>query len=670
MAAKTLSIDILAQAANEARGLAIDAINACKAGHLGLPLGCAEIGAILFGDALNINPKQPRWMNRDRFILSAGHGSMFLYAWLHMSGFDLPMEEIKKFRVLHSKTPGHPEFGETPGVECTTGPLGQGIGNAVGMALSAKMAAARFNTADHEIFNNKVIALAGDGCLQEGVALEAISFAAHNKLDNLILIYDSNDVTLDAMADKTQSEDVAAKFEAIGWTVQTINGHDLVAVSSAYEKAYTAKSGMPQLIIAKTEIGRGIPEIAGKSAAHGEGGAKYADSARKALGLPEETFYVSEAVRDYFSDVLKKREEAYAKWQKTYNAWKTDNPENAQILENAIARKIPSADELLATIPVQNIGKTEATRTSAGIVLNYLAKSLPTLISGAADLHSSTKNYIKDAGDFSPKNYAGRNIYYGIREHAMGAIMNGIAYDGLFMPSGSTFFTFVDYMRPAVRLASLAKLPVTYILTHDSVQVGVDGPTHQPVETLSSLRCIPNMRVIRPADNEETAAAFVAAVERSNGPTALVLTRQDVPSLSQIPAETRRSGVFHGAYIAQQEKGDLRAIILAAGSEVLLALKAAEQLGDGIRVVSVPSMEIFNEQPENYRETILPSDCRKRVAVEAGATQSWYRYVGLDGKVLGIDRFGVSAPGDQVMKEVGLTQEALVAMVQSILQDN
>ncbi len=664
---KTLPIDILAKAANQARGLAIDAINACKAGHLGLPLGCAEIGAVLFGEKLNIDPKQPRWINRDRFILSAGHGSMFLYAWLHMSGFDLPKEEIKNFRKLHSKTPGHPEFGETPGVECTTGPLGQGIGNAVGMAVAGKMAAARFNTADHEIFNYKVIALAGDGCMQEGVAAEAVSFAAHNRLDNLILIYDSNDVTLDAMADKTQSEDTAAKFEAIGWTVQTVNGHDMVAFSSAYEKAYAAKSGKPQLIIAKTEIGRGISQIAGKSAAHGEGGAKFADEARKGLGLPDELFYVSDDIRQYFDGLAEKRAQATAEWQKTYDAWKADNPETSKVLEDSYGKIIPARETMLAAIPVNTSGKAEATRTSGGTILNYLAKIIPAVISGAADLHSSTKNYIKDGGDFSPDDYAGRNVYYGIREHAMGAILNGIAYDGLFLASGSTFFTFVDYMRPPVRLAALAKLPVSYIFTHDSVQVGVDGPTHQPVEMLSALRCMPNVHVIRPADPEETAAAYVAAFERKDGPTALVLTRQDVPSISQVPVETRRNGVFHGAYIIKKEEGELKAIVMASGSEVLLALKAAEQCGNNVRVVSVPSMEIFNKQPESYRESILPSSCRNRISVEAGAAQSWYRYLGIDGKAVSIERFGVSAPGDQVMKEVGLTQEAVVEAIQSLL---
>jgi len=661
-----LNTEILAKAANQARGLAMDAVHKSNSGHLGLPLGCAEIGAVLYGSAMTHNPDEPRWLNRDRFVLSAGHGSMFLYSWLHLSGYDLSLEEVKNFRQLHSKTPGHPEFHETPGVEATTGPLGQGIGNAVGFAVSGKMAEARFNTAEHPIFDNHVIALAGDGCMQEGVAMEAVAFAGHQGLDNLILIYDSNDVTLDAMADKSQGENAAMRFKAIGWDVQTLtDGHDLTAIAKAINKAKKAKSGKPQLIIAKTIIGKGIAEVQGTAKGHGEGGAKFVDAAKKGLGLPEGThFYVSDDVSAYFAESKKRLVRGYKKWLKTFEAWSVANPDKATLL--ASRHNHPTAAALLEKIPVFPADAKLASRAAGRDVLQPLAAALPLFVSGSADLYGSTLNYIAGQPDFDKTNHAGRNIRYGIREHAMAAINNGIAYDGIFRTSCATFLVFADYSRPSMRLAALAKLPVVYIYTHDSIGVGEDGPTHQPVETVSSLRIIPGMDVIRPADPEETAGAFAAALERADGPTLLALTRQNLPNLNEIPVHIRRAGVLKGGYVAVQETAPLTTILLAAGSELQLAIAAAKTLGAGVRVVSVPSFERFNRQSAEYREGILPKAVRKRVAIEAGVTGLWHQYVGLDGKVIGIDRFGISAPGPTVYKELGITAEAVVAAVQAL----
>ena len=650
--------DILQSAADQARGLAIDAIHACSSGHLGLPLGAAEVGAVLFGHDLQVDPSDSFWINRDRFVLSAGHGSMFIYGWLHLAGFDLPMEEIKNFRQLHSITPGHPEFMETPGVECTTGPLGQGVGNAVGMAMAAKMAAAHFNTEEHEIFNHQVVALAGDGCLQEGVASEAASLAGHLALDNLTLIYDSNDVTLDAMADASQSESVLDRFAAYGFhCVRIEDGHDLQAIANALSEA-RSQSEKPTFIEVKTTIAKGIPEVAGTAGGHGEGGAKFAESARQGLGLPEETFYVSDEVRAFFDQHKAEQIESRKQWDATFSAWQAANPEKAELLNAGLNREVP--DDLMDHVQVFPEDAKLSTRAAGSQVINDLAKAMPLLISGSADLHGSTKNYIKEVGDFTKDNHAGRNLLFGIREHGMGAIVNGIGYYGIFRPSGATFAVFADYMRGAVRLSALTNLPIFHIWTHDSVAVGEDGPTHQPVETTSGLRVIPNLDVIRPADPEETAGAFVAALQRIDGPTGLILTRQGVPNLSNIPVDTRRNGVLRGGYIARQEEGELELILLASGSEVSVALEAADQLGPTVRVVSMPCMERFDRQDDDYRDSILPKSCRNRLAVEAGVSDLWPKYVGLDGVVVGIDRFGISAPGGTVLKELGISVENVV----------
>ncbi|MBN38279.1 MAG: transketolase [Opitutae bacterium] len=651
--------EILQQAAEQARGLAIDAIHACSSGHLGLPLGAAEVGAVLFGQDLQMDPSDAEWINRDRFVLSAGHGSMFLYGWLHLAGFDLPLEEVKNFRQLHSKTPGHPEFGETPGVECTSGPLGQGVGNAVGMAIAGKMAAAHFNTPEHEIFNHQVVCLAGDGCLQEGVASEAASLGGHLGLDNFTLIYDSNDVTLDAMADASQSESVLDRFAAYGFEVERVEeGHDLQALSDALVRARANTNGKPTFIEVKTLIGKGIPEVAGTAAGHGEGGAKFAESARQGLGLPEEFFYVSDEVRAYFDARKAELKGKRQQWDATFSAWQSANPEKAILLQGGLTREVPS--DLMDQVQVFAEDAKVATRAAGSQVINDLAKAFPLLVSGSADLHGSTKNYLKEMGDFSRADRSGRNLLFGIREHAMGAIVNGIGYHGIFRPSGATFAVFADYMRGSVRLSALAGLPIFHIWTHDSVGVGEDGPTHQPVETTSGLRVIPNLDIIRPADPEETAGAFVAALQRTDGPTGLILTRQNVPNLNSIPVAERRNGVLKGGYVARKEEGELELIILASGSELSLALEAADKLGQGVRVISMPCMERFDRQDSDYRESVLPKSFRSRLAVEAGVSDLWRKYVGLDGVVVGIDRFGISAPGDTVMSELGISVDNVV----------
>ncbi len=660
----SLNLDILSKAANQARGLAIDAVVASQSGHLGLPLGCAEMGAVLYGSLLKHNPDKPRWIGRDYCVLSAGHGSLFLYAWLHLSGYDLPMSEIKRFRQLHSKTPGHPEFFETPGVECTTGPLGQGVGNAVGIAMAAKMAAARFNTDEHRIFDQHIFCLAGDGCLQEGVSAEACAFAGHFGLDNLILIYDSNAVTLDAMAKATQSEDTGMRFRAYGFDVQEIQGDDMQAFLDALNAAKENDNGKPKLIIAHTLIGKGIPEVAGTSKAHGEGGAKYADEARKGLGLPEEHYYVSDDVKEYFAEHKKQLLASYDKWEAHWEEWRKAHPDKAQELDDAIDKKVPA--DLLDKVPSFPADAKLATRKAGSEVLQPIAQAMPFLISGSADLHGSTLNYIKDGGDFTRDQLTGRNIHFGIREHGMCAIMNGVGYHGVFRASGATFLVFADYCRASIRLAALSKLPNIYIFTHDSVAVGEDGPTHEPVETVASLRVMKQLDVIRPADPEETAGAFVAAAERIDGPTLLALTRQTVPMLNEIDVTTRREGVLKGGYIAKMETGELKLILLSCGSELQHCFAAAKELGEGTRIVSMPCFERFDRQPASYREEVLPNECRKRVAIEAGVPEIWSQYVGLDGKIIGITRFGLSAPGAEVMKELGIDAQHVIAAARSL----
>lgn len=619
---------------------------------------------------MSYNPKDPQWINRDRFILSAGHGSMFVYSWLNLAGYDLPMDELKQFRQHHSMTPGHPEFPNsehnTPGIESTTGPLGQGVSNAVGMAASEKMAAAVYNTADHKIFDHHIFALAGDGCFQEGVSAEAACFAAHEKLDNLIVLYDSNEVTLDKMAEYTQSEDIVKRYDAYGWETFEIDGHDLALVEETIAKAKASNNGKPKFIKCNTIIGKGMEETEGTNAAHGEAGVPYVEKAKKNIGLPEgEKWFVSQGTRDFFAQVQAKNEAAYKEWQANFAAWKAANPALAKQLEDAISGNTLSAEEMLAAIP--ELGdKAEATRVSGNKVIQEIAKLVPYYVSGSADLHGSTRNYINNGGNFGAgfdKTYAGKNLYFGIREHAMGSIMNGFAFHGLFKISGSTFLVFVDYLRPTIRVAALAELDrVSYILTHDSIGVGEDGPTHQPVETVSGLRVIPNLDVFRPADAEETVAAMVHSVTRKGGPVALIFSRQNLVQNTGLPAKDRRHGALKGGYIAKKESAALELIIIATGSEIQHAIKAAENL-PGARVVSMPCVEIFERQTDDYKESVLPSSCTKRIAMEAGVTGLWYKYAS---KVVGVDRFGFSAPGDIVMKELGMSAENLAAEIASM----
>jgi len=620
---------------------------------------------------MTYNAKDPSWINRDRFILSAGHGSMFLYSWLNLAGFDLPIDELKQFRQHHSMTPGHPEFPNsehnTPGIECTTGPLGQGVANAVGFAASEKMAEGVYNTDDHKIFDHHVFALAGDGCFQEGVSAEAAAFAAHEKLDNLIIMYDANEVTLDKMAEYTQSEDILKRYEAYGWEVYDIDGHDLDAVEATIAAAKASDNGKPKFIKCNTIIGKGMEETEGTNAAHGEAGVPYVDKAKLNIGLPEgEKWYVSEGTRDFFKGVQEKNQAAYDEWQATYKAWSEANPALAKQLEDSVADNVMSADDMIKEIPDMKVDAAEATRVSGYKIIQEISKIVPQYVSGSADLHGSCRNYIDNGGNYGAgfdKSYAGKNLYFGIREHAMGSILNGFAYHGLFRASGSTFLVFADYLRPTIRVAGLAELGrVSYVFTHDSIGVGEDGPTHQPVETVSGLRAFPNVDVYRPADAEETVAAYVSSVTRKDGPTVLIFSRQNLEQNNALSAAERREGALKGAYVAKKESGDLDVIVIATGSEVQHALEATKDM-PGARVVSMPCMEAYERQSDEYKESVLPSTCTKRIAMEAGITGLWYKYAS---KVVGVDRYGFSAPGDLVMKELGMSAENLKKEIESM----
>lgn len=595
---------------------------------------------------------------------------MFVYSWLNLAGYDLPMDELKKFRQHHSMTPGHPEFPSsehnTPGIEATTGPLGQGVSNAVGMAASEKMAAAVYNTDDHKIFDHHVFALAGDGCFQEGVSAESACFAAHEKLDNLIVLYDANEVTLDKMAEYTQSEDVLKRYEAYGWEVFEIDGHDLDAVEETIAAAKANNNGKPKFIKCNTIIGKGMEETEGTNAAHGEAGVPYVDKAKVNIGLPEgEKWYVSEGTRDFFAEVQKKKKSEYDEWQATFAAWKEANPALAKQLQDGVEDNVMPASEMISKIPEMG-GAAEATRVSGFKIIQHIAELVPHYVSGSADLHGSTRNYITDGGNWGSgfdKSYSGKNLYFGIREHAMGSIMNGFAYHGLFKISGSTFLVFVDYLRATTRVAALSELNrVSYILTHDSIGVGEDGPTHQPVETVSGLRVIPNLDVFRPGDAEETVAAMVHSVTREEGPVALIFSRQNIVQNTGMDYMARREGALKGGYIAKKETADLDVIVLATGSEMEHAIAATADM-PGARVVSMPCMELFERQEDSYKEEVLPSSCTKRIAMEAGVTGLWYKYAS---KVIGTDKFGMSAPGNIVMEEFGMTAANLKKEIESM----
>jgi transketolase len=655
------AVEPLLRAAADSRGLALDAVDAANSGHLGMPLGCAEIGAALFGQLLKFSADAPMWMNRDRFVLSAGHGSIFLYTWLHLAGYGISIDDIKNFRKTGSAACGHPEFNGSIGVECTTGPLGQGIANAVGMAVACKKRAAMFNTEKHKLFDGAVVCLCGDGCMQEGIASEACSLAGHWQLDNLILILDSNGVTLDAELPMSQSEDVARKFEACGFEVFTADGNNLENFIGAFNGARQSKSPRPRLIIAKTVIGLGIDEIAGSNKAHGAAGTKFLAAAKRRLGLSEIKFFISDGTKKFFAERKAECFRKYGEWMEIFSEWQRENPDLARLLAEHGDRGNGKISQILSALPKSDREKM-STRAAAGEILQTIAKNDEFHVTGSADLSSSTGNYIKDGGNFSPENPMGRNVYFGVREHAMAAIANGLSYDGMFRPSCSTFLVFSDYMRAAMRMAALAKLGTIFILTHDSIAVGEDGPTHQPVEMIASLRSMPNLDVVRPADYEETIGAWILAMENANRPTALILSRQDLPLIAEIDANLKRSGVPMGAYVARREIGQLERIIISSGSELHLACSAAA-LSTGTRAVSMPCMEAFERQSAEYKDSILPQSCVKRIAIEAGSLMPWYKYATT---VVGVENFGFSGQSADLMDRHGITLKNLEKFIHGV----
>ena len=644
---------------NEARGICLDMVAKANSGHLGLPLGCAECATVLFGQFLNFLPKNPRWINRDRFILSAGHGSTLLYTYLHLSGYDVSLEDLKQFRQLHSKTPGHPEFGVTPGVEATTGPLGQGIGNAVGIAISQKKLAQQLNTEDYKLIDNYTVCLCGDGCLQEGVGQESIALAGLWKLDNLILIYDNNRVTLDGSATLSQCEDVEKHFESLGWEVIAVDGHDPKAILQGLNHC-RCSNGKPHLLILNTIIGYGL-SVAGTSKAHGASGIKEIETAKQHLGLdPKVSFFISEATKRFFEKRREHLQKSYNVWLKKFEEWAVLFPQKAQILIEKTNLTPSFFEDLKPT------AKTTSTRVAAGEILNQLALALPDLITCTADLFESIKNNIKNSETFSAKHLDGRNITFGIREHAMGAVLNGIAYDGFFRVVGSTFLAFSDYLKPALRIAALSHLPIWYFFSHDSIAVGEDGPTHQPIEQLASLRSIPNALVFRPADYDELLGCFECAFKQNATPCVFILSRQNLTLLDTISQKEKIDGMKRGAYILKKETGPLDRILLASGSELELALKAAHLLNvETTRVVSMPCMELFRQQSDTYKQSILPLTCRNRFAIEAAAGQPWFEFVGLDGKVISLEHFGASGPEMALKKHFLFTAEDFCKAIRS-----
>ncbi|MCM3315912.1 transketolase [Rummeliibacillus stabekisii] len=664
----TLQADQLA--INTIRTLSIDAIEKANSGHPGLPMGAAPMAYTLWTKQMQHNPKNPKWFNRDRFVLSAGHGSMLLYSLLHLGGYDLPMDEIKNFRQWNSLTPGHPEFGHTAGVEATTGPLGQGIAMAVGMAMAEAHLAGVYNKPEHSIVDHYTFALCGDGDLMEGVSAEAASLAGHLQLDKLIVLYDSNDISLDGDLNKSFSDNTAERFKAYGWNYILVDdGNDIEAINSAIEKAKTHK-GQPTLIEIKTVIGFGSPNKSGKSSSHGAPlGVDEVLLTKQAYQWENEDFFVPEEVYETFKEAAKiQGEEAESVWNEQFQAYKQAYPELSAQLEKAINGELP--EDFDAEIKAFEPGKSVATRSSSGDVINALAKKLPSFFGGSADLAGSNKTTIKDAGDFSATERAGRNIWFGVREFAMGAALNGMALHGGLHVFGGTFFVFSDYVRPAVRLSALMGLPVTYVFTHDSIAVGEDGPTHEPIEHLAALRAMPNLSVIRPADANESAAAWKLAVSSKNKPTALVLSRQNLPVLD-VDANAIYTGVEKGAYVVEKaDKEVADALLLATGSEVQLAVAAKKALaGEGIdvTVVSMPDLGRFDEQDAAYKESVLPKNVTKRLAIEMASSFGWHKYVGFEGDVLAIDRFGASAPGETVIEEYGFTVNNVVEKVKALM---
>ncbi|WP_142559268.1 transketolase [Streptococcus mitis] len=651
---------------NAIRFLGIDAINKANSGHPGVVMGAAPMAYNLFTKNLRIDPAQPNWINRDRFILSAGHGSMLLYALLHLSGFeDVSMDEVKNFRQWGSKTPGHPEFGHTAGVDATTGPLGQGIATATGFAQAERFLAAKYNREGYNIFDHYTYVICGDGDLMEGVSSEAASYAGLQKLGKLIVLYDSNDINLDGETKDSFTENVRARYNAYGWhTVLVEDGTDLEAIQAAIEEAKA--SGKPSLIEIKTIIGYGSPNKQGTNGVHGAPlGADETAATRQALGWDYEPFEIpAEVYADFKENVADRGAEAYQTWKKIVADYKETYPELASEVEAIIDGRDP-IDLKPEDFPVLENGFSQATRNSSQDALNIVAEKMPNFLGGSADLAHSNMTYIKTDGLQDDANRLNRNIQFGVREFAMGTVLNGMALHGGLRVYGGTFFVFSDYLKAAVRLSALQGLPVTYVLTHDSIAVGEDGPTHEPIEHLAGLRAIPNLNVFRPADARETQAAWYLAAKSKTTPTALVLSRQNLT----VEEGTDFNKVAKGAYVVYENAADFDTILIATGSEVNLAVSAAKELasqGVKVRVVSMPSTDVFDVQDAAYKEEILPNAVRRRVAVEMGASQNWYKYVGLDGYVLGIDSFGASAPAPKVLAEYGFTVENLVNIVKNL----
>lgn len=650
-------------AVNTIRTLSMDAIQKANSGHPGLPLGSAPMAYALWSKFLKVNPATSRnWSNRDRFVLSAGHGSAMLYSLLHLAGYQLSIEDLKNFRQWQSKTPGHPEVDWTDGVEATTGPLGQGIANAVGMAMAERHLAATYNKPGFEIVDHYTYALNGDGDLMEGVSQEAASLAGKLKLDKLVLMYDSNDISLDGELSKAFTDDVKMRFESYGWQhILVKDGNDLEEISAALTAAKAEKT-KPTIIEVKTIIGYGA-EKQGTSSVHGAPlGADGIKFAKESYGWEYPDFTVPAEVSERFKSTLNERGETEeAAWQASFTAYAEQYPELAEQYKQAFAGEV-SAD---LTLTKHEVGSSKASRVTSQEAIQELSAQIPSFWGGSADLSASNNTMAKAEEDFMPENYAGRNIWFGVREFAMGVIMNGIALHGGTRVYGGTFFVFSNYMLPSVRMAALQELPVTYVWTHDSIAVGEDGPTHEPVEHLASVRSIPNLDVIRPADGNEVIAAWRRAATSTSRPTGLVLTRQNLPVLEG-SAQLAEEGVNHGAYIISKEEGELEGIIIASGSEVKLALDAKAQLGKNIRVVSMPAMNIFDEQSAEYKEEILPKSVRRRLAVEAGSSFGWGKYIGLDGTTITVDTWGASAPADIVLPEYGFTVENVVAQYKKL----
>ncbi len=657
----------LLAAANTIRALAMDAVQKANSGHPGMPMGMADAAAVLWTQFLKHNPVDPAWPDRDRFVLSAGHGSMLLYALLHLTGYDLPLEQLQAFRQWGSRTPGHPERGLTAGVETTTGPLGQGIGNSVGMAMAERWLAARFNRPGLQIVDHFTYVIASDGDLMEGVSHEACALAGHLGLGKLVVLYDDNGISIDGPTSLSFSEDVPARFAAYGWQVQRVDGHDTTAVEAALHAA-RAEARHPSLIACRTHIGYGSPNRQDTNKAHGEPlGVEEVRLTKERLGWPVDgSFQVPDDVREFMRRTGDGGVLRQAEWKALFAAYAKTHPDLAEAFLRAMRGELPEGwDREMPTFPAD---KPLATRAASGAVLDALAPRIRDLIGGSADLTPSNNTLPKGETSITRDDFSGRYIRFGVREHGMGSILNGLALHGGTRPYGGTFLVFSDYMRPAIRLAALMELPVVYVFTHDSIGLGEDGPTHQPIEHLTALRAIPNLLVFRPADAAETVAGWRVALSRGDGPIALILTRQALPVLDRTryaPAE----GAARGAYVLA-EAPDPQLVLIATGSEVSIALEAQALLGAGglrVRVVSMPCAELFEAQSAAYRESVLPARIRARVAVEAGTTLAWGRYVGLDGAVVGLDRFGASAPYQTIYRELGLTAEAVAEAARRVL---